>query len=346
MGNVQDDANFMKFFESVGGSKLKLAMASVGEPVHRGTVAKEDIKDGDIVLSIPFTGIMSGSGPDIEATLGHLWNRPELDQEAKVAGKSPFWYTNGKPNYHRRLALWLLFEKSKGQSSKWDPYISMLPRQLNLPLDYDATELDMLRGTSIFSNVLEQRKKMLKEYEMLFPMLLETESATFIKGAGFYDLEDWKWARGIVNSRCMVFPTNRGNDIGLVPFADMVNHHNVPVSWISYNGRLGLKTAMPFKEGEEVFMNYGHLSNQYLLQVYGFILPDNEYKQTAGGKSPCTDLDCLKALEMSTTLAQDEELLEKKQQSQTFNYVNALNLRIEEQEILQAERKRFSNERV
>ena len=67
----------------------------------------------------------------------------------------------------------------------------MLPKKLTLPLDYDATELDLLRGTSIFSNVLQQRQRIKKEYDMLFPMLAEKDKVTFAKVKAMWEAIAW-----------------------------------------------------------------------------------------------------------------------------------------------------------
>jgi hypothetical protein len=62
-----------------------------------------------------------------------------------------------------------------------------------------------------------------------------------------------------------------------VPFADFLNHHNVETEAYFDDKERCYKifTKTPFKQGQEVFISYGKYGNLSLLNLYGFVIPDN-----------------------------------------------------------------------
>ena len=64
----------------------------------------------------------------------------------------------------------------------------------------------------------------------------------------------------------------------MVPFGDLINHHNPPhINWgykiDEENGRKGIffEAMGSASKGEQVYSSYGVKSNQYILPSYGFI---------------------------------------------------------------------------
>jgi len=60
------------------------------------------------------------------------------------------------------------------------------------------------------------------------------------------------------------------------PFADYFNHTASPSACnVSFSSSgYSITTSSPIKSGEEVYISYGHHSNDFLLAEYGFILSD------------------------------------------------------------------------
>ena len=68
----------------------------------------------------------------------------------------------------------------------------------------------------------------------------------------------------------------------LVPFADTLNHGNYQTKYDYDIGGNGMFRLFPtghnhYLKGKEVFNSYGRRDNRFLLNEYGFCLPDNEW---------------------------------------------------------------------
>lgn len=94
-----------------------------------------------------------------------------------------------------------------------------------------------------------------------------------------------KWL--VINTRTFYFlspspahrkphPSNRDDCMAQSPFADYFNHTASPSACnVSFSSSgYSITTSSPIKSGEEVYISYGHHSNDFLLAEYGFILSD------------------------------------------------------------------------
>jgi SET domain-containing protein 6 len=66
----------------------------------------------------------------------------------------------------------------------------------------------------------------------------------------------------------------------MVPVVDLLNHS--PTSKVGHmysesDGLFKIITQQPWKGGEEICLNYGHVANERLVMLYGFALTDNPY---------------------------------------------------------------------
>lgn len=330
-GDLEKERAFVQWLKKNGvGGLDAIEIAQVGDPPHRGMVALRDIAPEEAFIRMPFKMLMLGECQQIEEKLGMVFHHDYPDSK-------PFHYSDGSPNLHRRLALWLLYERNLGADSFFAPYINMLPQEFSMLYEYDAAELGDLMGTAVYQEVIDRQARNKWEYNVLFP----TVSKAFPKLLGRnITWADWHWAKTIVNSRCFGFSHAGLKDVGLVPFADLPNHENVPVSWqITENetSTFDMVTKKSWKKGEEVFINYGSHDNRHLLSIYGFSLPNNEIKI----KTDCEDMTnqtakdtcVVKALQdMGTTIRDDLQLLLNGQLS--FKRANAIKLRLEERKAL------------
>ncbi|KAH7412629.1 hypothetical protein BKA64DRAFT_702750 [Cadophora sp. MPI-SDFR-AT-0126] len=75
-------------------------------------------------------------------------------------------------------------------------------------------------------------------------------------------------------------PKNRDDCMALNPFADYFNHTSSPSACevgFSEDGYT-ITSTVPIKKGEEIYISYGHHSNDFLLTEYGFILAGDTNK--------------------------------------------------------------------
>ncbi|KAH7308466.1 hypothetical protein B0I35DRAFT_413119 [Stachybotrys elegans] len=86
----------------------------------------------------------------------------------------------------------------------------------------------------------------------------------------------------IVNSRAFLYnPTaareGHRDHVALVPVADLFNHHTRGGCSARHEGsQYVVRAVRNYQRGEELHVNYGKHSNDYLLVEYGFVMPDYE----------------------------------------------------------------------
>ncbi|KAL3478675.1 hypothetical protein BJX99DRAFT_103271 [Aspergillus californicus] len=128
------------------------------------------------------------------------------------------------------------------------------------------------------------------EYETRYQNLLP-QMANRIKDAWKHVLvafPETKWETfaynwSIINSRSFYYispgkdePEDWNDAIGMVPYADYFNHIDDAACDVKFDGKKYTFTATRrYEKGEEVYMNYGSHSNDFLLMEYGFCLDDN-----------------------------------------------------------------------
>lgn len=98
------------------------------------------------------------------------------------------------------LCVFILYEKERGKSSFWHPYINTLPRSFNTPAYFSKEELNAL-SSSLHEACAVQIKTVRESYEDLKGLL---ESCTSVLVKTFLDLltfDDFRWAWFVVNTR-------------------------------------------------------------------------------------------------------------------------------------------------
>jgi hypothetical protein len=177
-GDAMDAERFMTWASSNGvlAPGLELALLPSGQ---KGMRASSALDGGRPVITAPHklvleTTTLSRAPPPY---LPSSWAAPD-------AWASAPWYV--------RLALMLLYEKQRGASSPFLPWLRVLPTfeqfQACLPLHWTAAELDELHYDPLLDAIEKQRT----EYESYFNTCAATTGAT---------LEEFFWAIHCVRSR-------------------------------------------------------------------------------------------------------------------------------------------------
>ena len=109
------------------------------------------------------------------------------------------------------LVAFLLVERyHKRERSKWHPWLNVLPRVFDTPLQYGEDELRYVEPPVVKRQVLNSRESAVKAYDALRRRLwFDT------------DLEEYKWAKCVVATRAWYMNGGVGH---LVPVAGMFNH--------------------------------------------------------------------------------------------------------------------------
>ena len=248
------------------GAETILKQSHFGE--MRGMMATTNIKAGQELLSYPRAVTMDMSSltdcPCTNFVDGNYW-------------KSCLWFV--------QLGLWLLSEETKGSDSAWAPYIASLPQSLSRPMDWTDGQLEMLQYQPIVKDIKQQRRE--------FRQIVTATRSKLVNND--QDIDRLEWAMHIALSRtfhsCGGYgdsapqlkdqsqegPVWRANKV-LIPTQDLINHNshaNPKYSYDSSTERFVLSSDIDYAAGQQVYNNYGQVSNDILLQCYGFVELDN-----------------------------------------------------------------------
>ncbi|XP_052187545.1 ribulose-1,5 bisphosphate carboxylase/oxygenase large subunit N-methyltransferase, chloroplastic [Diospyros lotus] len=225
-------------------------------PEGLGLVAKRDISRNEVVLEVP----------------KKFWINPEtvLSSEiASVCGGLKPWIS---------VALFLIREKKLLDDSPWRYYLRILPEYTDSTIYWSEKELSEIQGTQLLSTTLGVKEYVQSEFERVEEEVILPNKQLFPFPVTF---DDFLWAFGILRSRA--FSRLRGQNLVLIPVADLINHSpsitTEEYAWeikgaglFSRDLLFSLRSPIPVKAGEQVLIQYDmDKSNAELALDYGFI---------------------------------------------------------------------------
>ena len=236
-----------------------------------GLLAQRPVGQGDEILNVPET----------------LWIHLSTVQKSSLGQ-----VTQGLKPWVA-IAIFLIHETSNS-NSKWRPYLDSLPETLDSPLFWSDEELAELQGTQLLGSVVGYLEFLENEYNNLMEEVLERNTQLF--NPAVYSFDAFRWAFGILRSRS--FAPLIGEDLALVPVADLMNHgvglDDKNPTWLKKSSGiwnigktssnvLTVRASANFQPGEQVLMQYGSTkSNADLALDYGFVERNTE-SQFGGG---------------------------------------------------------------
>ncbi|CAM9312234.1 unnamed protein product [Choristocarpus tenellus] len=209
-----------------------------------------------------------------------------------------------------RLAVRLLIER--GDNSRLAPYVGILPPPASMGtlLHWSPEQMDRLHYPYLLDQVSKQRQLFKRMRERLLTDATRPNSGADDTPAGrvlvtaLHDPEAFFWALECVQSRAFQLPPKgvgphfpSGDEYGdgagmapaveppspeearmaLLPLIDSMNHYSrVPthMHWQG-DGSVAVSVGSHFDPGDHTFLSYGSISNDDLLQYYGFVERDN-----------------------------------------------------------------------
>eukprot|EP00754_Rhynchopus_humris_P050970 Rhum_TRINITY_DN9255_c0_g1::Rhum_TRINITY_DN9255_c0_g1_i1::g.32545::m.32545/K19199/SETD3; histone-lysine N-methyltransferase SETD3 len=176
------------------------------------------------------------------------------------------------------LVAFLLVERFyKRERSKWHPWLNVLPRVFDTPLQYSEEELRYVEPPVVKRQVLNSRQTAVKAYDELRRRLwFDT------------DLEEYKWAKCVMATRAWYMNGGVGH---LVPVAGMFNHmpddEDLRFNWRHATPGMrsqkfldfhklskGFATVLSDRDtpaGEQVFESYGDNPTAIYFAFHGFV---------------------------------------------------------------------------
>ena len=254
------------------------------------------LRPNDVLVRVPRHLIWTGRPESSIST-------PDATHDAiqiAVDQQTPAIQTYLRSNTQCLMAVKLLYERKLGPSSFWEPYISMLPHTVRLPVHFQDELLDIPNNAVFALNQRKQKKILRAIYELLsapdtgvyFQLDPPLDTSTF---------EDFLDAWSVVASRSFMLDDGKP---ALVPFSDFANHNNkacdVAVSekksndnnvdtmnedsrivGSAYHGNtlhsdFVMKATRAFQQGEPVHVCYHrHASNSMTLANWAFTTTNN-----------------------------------------------------------------------
>ena len=220
---------------------------AVGPTAHGlGLLAMDAMKPGDVAVSVPRACILGAERAD-----------PSL-QPLIESIPSDFWAA--------RLAIRLLAERAKGDSSHMAPHIRSLPSTYPLPIFWTPEAIEGLSGYPAVHHRLLKTVRFISSFSAEH---LATASDDMFGGVNV-GADAFGWAIASCSSRAFLV----GGERELVPVIDLGNHAargcaNCEVAAAS--GRVELIVQRPVAMGEEITYTYGALGNDDMLLDYGFV---------------------------------------------------------------------------
>jgi histone-lysine N-methyltransferase SETD3 len=228
------------------------------------------IKSGTTVITVPVSSMISSLDATKDPTLRPLFIASRVLQQ--------------QPSL--QLALLLLCEVYKEDASRFQPYLQTFPSTFSLPLWWNVTELEKLRGTSALRAVARNVVSFARYYCHI-ESLLSTEYGGGKSGGSalpfplsFFTLNNVKWSMSVVMTRQNPIPYKNmkgqvaGRCLALVPIMDMVNHGAELEHGVFYDDEtdtVNVACMTGARAGEEVRMYYGDRTNQEFLVHSGFV---------------------------------------------------------------------------
>ncbi|KAF5745460.1 Rubisco methyltransferase family protein [Tripterygium wilfordii] len=224
-------------------------------PEGLGLIAQRDIARNEVVLEVP----------------KKFWINPDMVSESEIgsvcSGLKP-WVS---------VALFLIREKMK-EDSPWRPYLDVLPECTDSTIFWSEEELSELQGTQLLSTTLGVKEYLQGEFLKVEEEIILPHKQLFPSPI---TLGDFYWAFAILRSRA--FSRLRGQNLVLIPLADLINHSPTitteDYAWeikgaglFSRELLFSLRSPVSVKAGEQVLIQYDlNKSNAELALDYGFV---------------------------------------------------------------------------
>eukprot|EP01130_Rhizamoeba_saxonica_P017103 TRINITY_DN8136_c0_g1_i1.p1 TRINITY_DN8136_c0_g1~~TRINITY_DN8136_c0_g1_i1.p1 ORF type:complete len:471 (-),score=106.68 TRINITY_DN8136_c0_g1_i1:26-1438(-) len=230
-----------------------------------GLIAKRDYEEGEVICSIS-DEVMMTNKTALEGSVALLVAQDEMFQQVQSLP----------------MAMHLIIERYK-LKSRWGPYITSLPKNLYMPLFWTTEQIASLKGSPAFIEIVKQRALVARCYSHTWKLLEQFEDAVLSRDSFTYEV--FRWAFGTISCRKNQIPIigKDGNPVqalALIPIYDLFNHENGETITAEFNmetNAIECKAKRDFKAGEQIYMFYGHRTNNDLIVASGFAIENNRW---------------------------------------------------------------------
>ena len=249
-------SNFISLRKWLKSSNDNLKMYKKGT---RGIYCTKDIKEGDIIMKI---------SPKYIIEFSKIYNKIS----EKLYNKNSYIAT-------------YLFIKANQSHSFWHTYLDSMPKDLNEYIYfYDKEKLKLLKNTSMMCkgtyNFNSHMKNIKSDSKIIYKWLLEKKLMP-LKYKNYKDFFPvFLKYRILVCSRVFGYNKYNEEELGLVPYADLLNHSDKPNTKWYFDDDLDafvVVATKDIKKNSEIYDSYGAKTNFELMLYYGFSIKNNPY---------------------------------------------------------------------
>ena len=256
----------------------------------RGIYAIDTLKNKELILNIPhsfllnFTTVMAHiakfNGMQYDLHIYVPFDNLEADQFTEIYSKLTRDEILDLSSF-QLLSIYLTFEKQRGTSSFWKPFLDMLPSMDDfslMPIHW-SDEICKLAPDSTQKSNLKVRARFEGDYKVICDLI---QTKTEIDVTTLLPKQEVLLSWLCINSRClyMDLPTskNAADNFTMAPYVDFMNHSCDDHCTLKIDGKgFQVLTTSSYNVDDQIFLSYGPHCNDFLLSEYGFIIPDNKW---------------------------------------------------------------------
>lgn len=173
------------------------------------------------------------------------------------------------------VQLTLLDERAKGSTSKWGPYISMLPSEVAPVFSMTEEDMQVLNGTQTWTTFQKFAGAMHGQTRDLCAYGRTRQAAAHQMPPSAFQLRACQWAVSMMKSRAFSVRSSSMQDAArpaFIPVIDMMNHAHDGYSIEPCQGVCTYKAHKDLEVGDELIINYGKFLSGPGAVQYGFVM--------------------------------------------------------------------------
>ncbi|KAK4120998.1 SET domain-containing protein [Parathielavia appendiculata] len=295
--------SFVEWFQALPGATFRSDLIAVedlrAQNAGRGIVALADVEPDTVLFTIPRNAIICAATSQLRDKIPHVFGLDNDDAGQPDSGDDDDDGSGAQQDSWTLLILAMLYEYLQGESSRWKPYLDVLPTVFDTPMFWSPAELSEFQASALVAKVgKDEADRMIKT--KIIPVVRAHEQVFFPPGSSSQTLDDAQLLALAhrMGSTIMAYAFDLESDdpeikqadeeaddewvedregktmLGMVPMADILNADAEFNAHINHGEDALTATALRrIKAGEEIFNYYGPLPNGELLRRYGYVTP-------------------------------------------------------------------------
>ncbi|KAK4096706.1 SET domain-containing protein [Parathielavia hyrcaniae] len=298
--------NFVGWFRALPGATFRSDLIAVqdlrAQEAGRGIVALANIEPDTVLFTIPRNAIICAATSQLRDKIPQVFDldhdgatHPDHGDDDDGGGSST------EQSSWTLLILVMIYEYLQVDSSRWRPYLDVLPTAFDTPMFWSPNELAELQASALVAKVGKQEADRMIQ-DKIIPVIRAHEHVFFPLGSSsssqILDDNQLLSLAHRIGSTIMAYAFDLESDdngnkqpeqdeddewmedregktmLGMVPMADILNADAEFNAHINHGEDALTATALrPIRAGEEILNYYGPLPSGELMRRYGYVTP-------------------------------------------------------------------------